>query len=78
MTRIENIHERAFHELPEARTDDKALEEEIREYLDTVSWPVKDREELEDLVFAGSSYGQHSGFISGFRYALALVFEGLV
>lgn len=78
MIRIENIYERAFHELPEARTDDKALEEEIREYLDTVNWPVKDREELEDLVFAGSSYGQHSGFISGFRYALALVFESLV
>ena len=55
MTRIENIYERAFHELPEARADDEALGEEIREYLDTVSWPVKDREELEDLVFAGSS-----------------------
>lgn len=78
MTRIENIYTRAFQELPETRSEDDALTEELKEYLENVKWPVSSREEMEELVYAGSSFGQKRGFISGFRYAIALIFESLI
>lgn len=78
MSRIGNIYESAFFELPQARADDMELEKELKEYLETASWPVESWEELKDMVFAGGSYGQKRGFISGFRYAIALLLESLV
>ena len=78
MTRKEHIYAQAFQSLPEGQAADEGLSDEIKEYLQNVILPVQNRAELEDLVYAGSSYGQKSGFVSGFRYAVALLAESLV
>lgn len=78
MARIESIYKRVYHELPESRQEDERLAERIKEELENVECDPEDREKLSDIMFIGSSYGQASGFISGFRFAMALILESLV
>lgn len=78
MTRIESIYKRVFHELPESRQEDDALAARIKEEVESMEGDPEEKERLSDIMFIGSSYGQVSGFISGFRFAIALMFESLV
>lgn len=80
MTKISGIYTELYGKTPEAIATDTELSDKIKEeILD----PVEDfskltRQECEDRVFFGSSYGQKQGFESGFKYAMALIFESLV
>lgn len=79
MTRIGNIYTESFGKLPDAMTGDKKLTEMIqKEVIDKLGEPSGiTKEGLADLIYAGGSCGQKCGFESGFRYALALIFESL-
>ena len=78
MTRIESIYKHVFHELPESRQEDDRLTEVLKEELANMTGDQEEKERLLDIVFTGSSYGQTSGFVSGFRFAIALIFESLI
>lgn len=78
MTRIESIYKHVFHELPESRPEDNELAKRIKEEIECMEGDPEEKERLSDIMFIGSSYGQASGFISGFRFAIALILESLV
>lgn len=78
MTRVENIYKRVYHELSESRQEDERLNERIKEEIKNMECDPEDWEKLSEIMFIGSSYGQASGFISGFRFAIALILESLV
>lgn len=80
MTRIENIYSKAYSGTAAAFSDDntvgEAVKEQIQKEKERVSRGLTE-DEWSDLVSLGTSYGQAQGFKSGFRYALALIFESL-
>lgn len=78
MTRIESIYQRVFHELPESRSADSELEEQIKAEVENIDCPEEEKERISEIMFTGSSYGQASGFVSGFRFAMALILESLI
>lgn len=78
MTRIEEIYSRVFHELPDSKPGDDELHEQIKAEVASINCSGEEKERLSEIMFIGSSYGQASGFVSGFRFAMALMFESLV
>lgn len=77
--RIGTIYEEAYSKSSTAVMEDMKLSEEIKELLaETDDRRGLSRDEVGDLVFAGSSTGQAQGFREGFRYAFALMFESLL
>lgn len=78
MARIESIYKRVYHEIPESRQEDERMAERIKEEIENMDCDPEDKERLSDIMFIGSSHGQTSGFISGFRFAIALILESLV
>lgn len=80
MTRIENIYRKAYSGTPAATADDNTVGEAVREQVErekSRAGGTLSEDEWSDLVCLGTSYGQEQGFKSGFRYALALIFESL-
>lgn len=79
MTRINKVYANAYNKTPAAIVADNELSEQIRkELVDKMKKPDSLTEEaIADLIYAGSSYGQAQGFESGFKYAMALIFESL-
>lgn len=79
MNRISRIYTKAYSNTPAATAVDNELDEIIRsDILDGVSQDARlTKEECSVLVYAASSHGEEHGFVSGFQYALALIFESL-
>ena len=78
MSRLEEIYQRTFNELPEGRGKDEELAEKIKEALLFMDCPGEEQERIEEAMFTGSSIGQAHGFYTGFRFAIGLLFESLV
>lgn len=78
MTRLEEIYQRTFSHLPECMDADRRLEEKVKEAVETMDCLEEEREGLSDAMFTGCSIGQEHGFYTGFRFAMGLIFEGLV
>ena len=79
MNQISRIYTKAYSNTPAAISADNELSEIIRR--EVLGGVMEDatltKEDCSELVFMASSYGEEYGFMSGFRYALALVFESL-
>lgn len=78
MSRLEEIYQRTFNELPEGRGKDEELAEKIKEAVAYMDCQGEERERISEAMFTGSSIGQAHGFYTGFRFAMGLVFESLV
>ena len=80
MSKLQDIYQRAYNNTPAATVDDNTVGEAVREQIEReksrAGGPLSE-DEWSDLVCLGTSYGQAQGFESGFRYALALIFESL-
>lgn len=74
MSKLQDIYQRAYNNTPAATVDDNTVGEAVREQIEREKSRTGGR---SDLVCLGTSYGQAQGFESGFRYALALIFESL-
>lgn len=80
MSKISEIYTELYGETPEGERADDEVTNSIKQNLIN---PIEDfstlsRDEITDLIFAGSSCGQAKGFEGGFQYAVALIFESLV
>lgn len=78
MTRLEEIYKKVANDLPENQRTDQELSARIREAADRLDCPEEEREDFKEAMFTGSSFGQVSGFVSGFRFAVLLFVETLV
>ena len=79
MKKLKDIYQRAYR-TSAAISDDDTVGEAVQEQIDIArsrAGGTLSEEEWSDLVCLGTSYGQEQGFESGFRYALALIFESL-
>lgn len=80
MSKLQDIYQRAYNNTPAATVDDNTVGEAVREQIErekSRAGGTLSEDEWSDLVCLGTSYGQAQGFESGFRYALALIFESL-
>lgn len=80
MSKLQDIYQRAYNNTPAATVDDNTVGEAVREQIEREkgrAGGTLSEDEWSDLVCLGTSYGQAQGFESGFRYALALIFESL-
>ena len=80
MSKLQDIYQRAYNNTPAATVDDNTVGEAVRAQIEREKSRAGGRlseDEWSDLVCLGTSYGQAQGFESGFRYALALIFESL-
>ncbi len=81
MSKLQDIYQRAYNNTPAATVDDNTVGEAVREQIErekSRAGGTLSEDEWSDLVCLGTSYGQAQGFESGFRYALALIFESLI
>lgn len=78
MTKLESIYASVVCNLPERRQEDDRLTARIKEAVNNLDCPEEERQKLSEAMFEGSSYGQLSGFVSGFRFAVSLLAECLV
>lgn len=78
MGRIEDIYRLVFQDLPDSQAMDNKLSERIEAEINRMDIDQEDKEKATDMMYAGSSHGQAIGFISGFRFAMALIIESLV
>lgn len=78
MRRIEDIYRLVFQELPDSQAMDHKLSERIEAEINGMNIGPEDKDKAADMMYAGSSHGQAIGFISGFRFAMALIIESLV
>lgn len=80
MSKLQDIYQRAYNNTPAATVDDDTVGEAVRAQIEReksrAGGPLSE-DAWSDLVCLGTSYGQAQGFESGFRYALALIFESL-
>ena len=80
MSKLQDIYQRAYNNTPAATVDDDTVGEAVREQIErekSRSSGTLSEDEWSEQVRHGTSYGQAQGFESGFRYALALIFESL-
>ena len=80
MSKLQDIYQRAYNNTPAATVDDNTVGEAVRAQIEREkirAGGTLSEDEWSDLVCLGTSYGQAQGFESGFRYALALIFESL-
>lgn len=80
MSKLQDIYQRAYNQTPAAAADDNTVGEAVREQIErekSRAGGTLSEDEWSDLVCLGTSYGQAQDFESGFRYALALIFESL-
>ncbi len=79
ISRISAIYQEAYSKSSMADIKDKKLSDELQKELDSITdYGALTRDEIEDIICAGSSMGQAQGFREGFRYAVALLFESLI
>lgn len=80
MTKINKIYKGAYKGCPAAWESDDRLNEQVKgELISKIKEPAAmSKEEITDLIYAGSSRGQAAGFESGFQFAVALIMESLV
>lgn len=80
MSKLQDIYQRAYNNTPAAAADDNSIDEEIREMIEyekNQADGTLSEDKWSDLVYYGAGCGQARGFESGFKYALALIFETL-
>ena len=80
MSKLQDIYQRAYNQTSDATVDDNTVGEAVRKEVErekSRAGGTLSEDEWSDLVCLGTSYGQAQGFESGFRYALALIFESL-
>ena len=80
MSKLQDIYQRAYNQTSDATGDDNTVGEAVRKEVErekSRAGGTLSEDEWSDLVCLGTSDGQAQGFESGFRYALALIFESL-
>lgn len=78
MTRLDCIYQKVVHEFPESRRPDEELDDQIDEAMRGIECEDEEKEQICELMYTGSSYGQRAGFKQGFCFVVELLAEVLV
>lgn len=79
ISRIAAIYQEVYSKSSMAEIKDKKLSEALQKEIDNIpDYKALTRDEIEDIMYIGSSTGQAQGFREGFRYAVALLVESLI